>query len=214
MREINLHTWARNKHFELFSTFNHPHFNMSVNVNLTDFVSFVKRQEYHFTTAIVYAITRAANAVPEFRFRIRGSQVIEHNVVNAGVTILVDDNLFTFCEFDYVENFIEFAGSAAERISYVKAHPTLDIDPDKDDMFYMTALPWVSFTSFTHPMQFHPADSIPRFAWGRYFEEGEVIKLPLSVQGHHALMDGIHMARFYKEFESYMRNPGSMLDSG
>jgi chloramphenicol O-acetyltransferase type A len=214
MREINIQTWPRSQHFKTFNAFNHPHFNMSANIDLTDFVSFVKHREFNFTIATVYVITRAANAVPEFRFRIQGEKVIEHEVVNPGVTILVDDDLFTFCTLDYVENFTEFASAATERISYVKANPTLDMDPNKDNMLYMTALPWVSFTSFTHPMQFHPTDSIPRFAWGRYFEEGESIKMPLSVQGHHALMDGIHMARFYREFESCVMNPSTALGNG
>jgi len=214
MREINIQEWSRNKHFKVFSAFNHPHFNLSANVDFTNFISFLKLHELHLTTATVYAITRAANAIPEFRYRIRGSKVIEHEVVHAGVTILVDDDLFTFCTLDYVDNFMEFAREATERISYVKADPTLDIDPNKDNMLYMTALPWVSFTSFTHPMQFHPSDSIPRFAWGRCFEEGESVKMPLSVQGHHALMDGIHMARFYREIESYLMNPSSILVDG
>ena len=75
----------------------------------------------------------------------------------------------------------------------------------------MTAILWVSFTSFTHPMQLHPADSIPRFAWGKTFEEGKSLKMPLSVQGHHALMDGIHMAKFYSEMEDYLQQPEVVL---
>ena len=32
-----------------------------------------------------------------------------------------------------------------------------------------------------HPMHFHPVDSIPRFAWGKYFQEGDTLRMPLSV---------------------------------
>ncbi|MGK0468500.1 MAG: nitroreductase [Clostridium sp.] len=32
----------------------------------------------------------------------------------------------------------------------------------------------------------NPVDSIPRISWGKYFEESGKIKLPLSVQAHHA----------------------------
>jgi chloramphenicol O-acetyltransferase type A len=67
----------------------------------------------------------------------------------------------------------------------MKAHPGLDAKPEKDDVLYMTSIPWVSFTSFTHPMQFHPVDSVPRFAWGKSFPENDTWKMPLSVQGHH-----------------------------
>jgi chloramphenicol O-acetyltransferase type A len=67
----------------------------------------------------------------------------------------------------------------------------------------MTAIPWVSFTGFMHPMQLHPADSIPRFAWGKFFQEGDQLKMPLSVQGHHALLDGYHVGKFYQLVQDY-----------
>ena len=61
-------------------------------------------------------------------------------------------------------------------------------------------------------MQLHPADSIPRFAWGKFFQEGQDLKIPLSVQGHHALMGGIHMARFYARVEDYLQHPEVLAD--
>jgi chloramphenicol O-acetyltransferase type A len=92
-----------------------------------------------------------------------------------------------------------------------KERPTLQDPPGRDDLLFMTAIPWVSFTSFAHPMKLHPADSVPRFAWGKYFKEGGLVKMPLSVQGHHALMDGIHMARFYTEIQDYLHHPNFVL---
>ena len=97
-------------------------------------------------------------------------------------------------------------------IAQVKEHPTLENEPGRDDLLFMTALPWVSFTSFTHPMRLHPADSIPRFAWGKFFQEDRRLKIPLSLQGHHAVMDGIHMAKFYARVEDWLQDPGYMFD--
>ena len=211
MRKVNLDTWPRREYFKLFSTFDHPHFNMCTNVNLTAFTPALKRHGVSFTVGILYVISRVANAIPEFRYRIQANNVVEHEVVHPSVTILVDNDLFSFCTMDYIEDFPEFAISAAERISYVKEHPTLKNDPGQDNLLYMTALPWVSFTSFMHPMQLHPADSVPRFAWGKFFEEGESVKMPLSVQGHHALMDGIHMSRFYERVQEYLQQPEAIF---
>jgi len=44
---------------------------------------------------------------------------------------------------------------------------------------FFSTIPWVSFTSFSHPMQLHPADSVPRLAWGKYFKESDILKMPL-----------------------------------
>ena len=165
-----------------------------------------------FTIAFVYVIARAANAIPEFRQRIRSGRVVEHDIVSPSFTVLVDDDLFSFCTIPYDEAFTTFADRASAMIAHVKEHPILEIDPDQDDLLFMTALPWVSFTSFMHPMQLHPGDSIPRFAWGRFFQEGQRLKIPLSVQGHHALMDGIHMAKFYARVEDYLQHPEDVAD--
>lgn len=211
MRTINLDTWSRREHFKVFRTFDHPHFSMCANVDLTTFYPAVKEHGYPITVAIVYIIARAANEIPEFRYRIRGKEVVEHEIVHPAVTILTDNDLFSFCKLEYAKNFSNFAVRAAERMAYVQDNPTLDSDPREDDMLYLTVIPWVSFTSFIHPMHLQPADSVPRFAWGKFFEESELLKMPLEVQAHHALMDGIHMGKFYEIVQDYFNQPDFLL---
>ena len=211
MRHIDLETWPRRVQFGLFSTWDYPHFSMCANVDLTAFYPFVKQRGISFNVATVYAIARAANTIPEFRYRIRGEEVVEHEIVHPATTILVDEDLFSFCTIEYAEDFSVFAARAAEQIAYVQEHPTLEDEPGQDNLFYMTAIPWVSFTSFMHPLDLSPADSVPRFAWGKFFQDGEFLKMPLSVQAHHALMDGIHMGRFYAEVQDYLHHPGSVI---
>ena len=211
MRHIDMQTWPRREHFEFFSTFAHPHASLCANVDLTTFYPVVEQRGLSFTVAIVYVLSRAANAIPEFRYRIRGGNVVEHEIVHPSLTILADEDLFSFCTLDYVEGFSAFAARAAERMAYVKDHPTLEDEPGQDDLLFMTAIPWVSFTSLTHPLQSHPVDSVPRIAWGKFFKDGAFLKMPLSVQGHHALMDGLHMGRFYAEVQDYLHHPDAVL---
>ena len=211
MRKIDLQTWPRREHYEFFNAFNHPHFNLCANVDLTKFYPYVKGHEISFTTAIVYVISRAANDIPEFRQRVQEGVVVEYEIVSPSLTILVENDLFGFCSIDYSPDFPVFADRATRLMAEAKAHPTLKDPPNRDDLLFMTALPWVSFTSFTHPMRLHPADYVPRFAWGKYFQEGERLKLPLSVQGHHALMDGIHMGKYYAAVQAYLDQPELVL---
>jgi len=78
-------------------------------------------------------------------------------------------------------------------------------------MLFMTSIPWVSFTGFMHPVKLSPADSVPRFAWGKFRGEGQKTVMPLSVQGHHALMDGLHAGLFYEEFQRLSDNPELLI---
>jgi chloramphenicol O-acetyltransferase type A len=211
MRHIDMRTWSRREHFKAFSVSDPPHFSMCADVDLTRFHPAVKELGVSVNVAMVYVLSRAANAIPEFRYRIRAGAVVEHETVHPSTTILTDDDLFSFCLIEYVGDFHEFATRAEQRIAYVREHPGLEDDPGRDDLLFMTSIPWVSFTSFTHPGHVHPAHSIPLFAWGKFFEEGTALKMPLSVQAHHALMDGIHMGKFYAEVQDYLHRPEAVL---
>jgi len=207
MRTIDMQTWTRREHFRLFNSFDHPHFNMCANMDLTVFHPYVKQHDISFTAALVYVLSRAANDVPEFRYRLREGYVVEHEVVHPSITVLTGDDLFGFCFMEFSKKFSDFGPKAAEQIAVCEKKPTLTDGPGRDDLLFMTAIPWVSFTSFTHPMHLQPPDSIPRFAWGKFFAEGDKLKMPLSVQGHHALMDGIHMGRYYVKVQGYLHQP-------
>jgi chloramphenicol O-acetyltransferase type A len=95
MRTIDLQNWPRREHFQFYNAFNHPHFGMCANVDLTIFSPYVKQKGISFTVAIVYLVSHAANAIPEFRQRIRGEVVIEHEVVHPSITVLTGGELFT-----------------------------------------------------------------------------------------------------------------------
>ena len=96
-------------------------------------------------------------------------------------------------------------------VENAKNTPTLTNKPGRDDYLFMTAIPWVSFTSFKHPLNLRSPDSIPRFAYGRFFEQNNKQLMPLAVQGHHALLDGIHAGSFYLRFEELQRQPDITL---
>jgi chloramphenicol O-acetyltransferase type A len=211
MRVLELQTWPRRGHFEKFKSFTYPHFNMCANVDLTAFLPYIKQRGISPTVAIVYLIARTANELPEFRQRIHGEQVVEHAVVHPSYTVLIPGDLFSFCTIQYVQEFTAFAANAKQQISYVKEHPTLKDVTGTDNLLFMTAIPWVSFTSFMHPIHLHPIDSVPRFAWGKFFEQGDRLLMPLSVQAHHALMDGLHMGRYYEKYQGYLNSPDLML---
>ena len=84
----------------------------------------------------------------------------------------------------------------------------LEDEPGRDDYLYISATPWISFTSATHPIHMNPVDSVPRLAWGKFYTDGrDRIQLPYSIQVHHALADGLHMGKFSTLFQSLADNP-------
>jgi chloramphenicol O-acetyltransferase type A len=211
MRTIDLETWPRRVHFNFFKDMEMPHFNLTANVDITAFYPAVKQNKSTFTVAVLFILARAANRIPEFRLRIEGDQLVEYEVVHPSTTILADEDRFSFCFFEYAEDFSVFSVHAMERIERVKSNLVLEDPPEVDKYLFMTSIPWVSFTSMMHPIGLNPADSVPRICWGKFFWQGDRLLMPLGVQAHHAVMDGIHMGRYFIEVQQYLDQPADVL---
>ncbi len=50
-----------------------------------------------------------------------------------------------------------------------------------------------------------PADSNPRFVWGKYQAEGDRVIMPVTVLCHHGLVDGRQIDDFYRELDVTMK---------
>lgn len=207
MEYIDLENWPRRQHFEYFNAVDYPHFNLCANVNIGTLYAAVKKAKLSFFPVFIYVASRSANEIKEFRYRIRGDQVVEHAAVHPSVTIPVEDELFSFCPIPYSCDFAAFMAGAEAAIARFKADPTLKDEPGRDDYLFMTTIPWVSFTGIMHPIHMHPVDSVPRIAWGKYFEEQDVLKMPVSVQLHHAVADGLHAGKYYMKLQHYLDHP-------
>jgi len=203
-RAIDLDGWSRREAFELFRSFDFPYLSLTAEVDVTRLRCAEGSRRRSFTIELVHAIARAANAVAPFRQRIRGDGVVEHDVVHPSITVLAEDDRFRFCTLPFFDDADAFATSSAARIEEARRTGSIFLEPDRDDFLFMTAIPWVSFTGFVHPVPLDPPDSVPRFAWGRFHEQDGRIVLPLNVQAHHALVDGIHVGRFYECVQEFL----------
>jgi chloramphenicol O-acetyltransferase type A len=211
MRKVDLETWPRKDHFEVYRQFDFPQFNLTFPVEVTDFYAWVKGRRDSLTVATAYLLSRVANEVFPFRLRIRGDEVVEHEVVHPSFTILLENELFSFCTVEYSPDYAIFHTAGKKRIAEVRSNPTLEDEPGQDDLLFMTSLPWVHFTSMMHPIHMHPVDSVPRIAWGRIDERRDQRIMPLSVQVHHGLMDGLHVGKYAERAQHLFRNPTELL---
>jgi chloramphenicol O-acetyltransferase type A len=181
-------------------------------VEITALLPWLREKGLPFTPTIVYLVARTANEIPEFRWRIRGDEVIEHESVQPSFTVWTEvADVFSFCTVPYSPDFIDFTTAAQEKMARMKATPSLEDEENRDDFLFLSAIPWVSFTSFQHAMQLHPHDAVPRITWGKYFEENGRIKMPLSVQVHHAIVDGRHVGAYFQQIEALAMQPEQLV---
>lgn len=211
MKYIDIDNWKRKKHFELFNSMDYPHFSLCADVDVTVCRSYAKENGVSFFRAALYMAAASANEVPELRQRIRNKKVVEHEAVHPSFTMMMDNGLFSYCLVEYSADFPVFNERALKAMEAAVKFPRIQDPEGRDDLLFITSIPWLSFTNITHPIHMHPVDSIPRISWGKFYKRGRALLMPVSLQAHHALVDGLHSGLFYKNLQNKLNNPVEIL---
>jgi chloramphenicol O-acetyltransferase type A len=200
-QEVDINTWERKATYEFFRDYEDPFFNIAANLDVTNLYQFCKSNDLAFSLAELFLSLQTANEIREFRLRMMGETVVEFTRVEATQTILNDDETFSFCYFPMQDDIFEFDRSGKIAREKYKALKTFDVESDRIDLIYYSAIPWISFTSFKHASRQNNRQTVPRMVFGKMFDDGPRRKMPFSVEVHHALVDGLHVGRFFNLFQ-------------
>jgi chloramphenicol O-acetyltransferase type A len=209
---LDVTNWARRDLFEFFRSYDNPYFNICTHLDVTKLLALLRqRPGVSISLTYHYLALRFANEIEPFRYRLREGKVVVHDVINGGTTVLLANESFTFAYFDYYQDFERFILESQRAVKeaqtgHIPFQPTA-----RDDTIYFTTLPWVSFTSFAHARNWGREDSVPRIAFGKFTTENHRTLLPISVEVHHALMDGLHVGRYLTRLEEALAEPERYL---
>lgn len=195
-RIIDFNSYPRKAHFEYFKAITYPYVGVTVNVDITDFLRSIKKKGSPFFLSFLYEVAHAANAVPEFRQRIVGEDIIEYLFCNTSHTVAKDDGTYAYCVLEAGMERDAFLPYAIEKQEMSKRIGDI-LEEDTTPLIFVSTLPWLEYTSIVQPVPI-PADSNPRITWGKYFTQDGKTVIPVTVLANHALVDGKHLSDFYK----------------
>ena len=200
-RIIDLETYPRRSHFEYFHSLAYPYLGLTANVEVTALHRYAKEQGGSGFHAILWAAAKAANSIPQLRQRIVDGQIVEFDHCNIGYTVAREDHTFCNCYTETRMSLADFLVDAKKRQEEALQHSGF-FNPAEDEtgLIFTSCVPWVTFTQCVQPVPI-PADCNPRIVFGKYFFEGEKKMMPLHIQCNHALVDGYHIAEFYRIFQ-------------
>jgi len=202
-KKIDLEQWKRKDQYDFFKTFDLPFFNVTANVDVTELYAYSKKEGLPFFYTTLHCLLETVNTIPELRYRIDGEEVIEYQEVHAGATILKEDNTFLYGTIMYKKDLLQFVKEGKASVEEQKKSRGF-LPHGRTDVIYVSAIPWVSFTGFQHARKTDHPDSIPRVVLGKYFEENGRLKMPVSLEVHHALADGYHVGLFFEHFQQFI----------
>jgi chloramphenicol O-acetyltransferase type A len=203
-RIIDEKNWKRALHCSIFRNSIEPAFCVTLELDVTHFRKRMKELDYSFTMALIFAVTKCANEIEEFRYRFIDGNVVLFDRIDTAFTYLnPETELFKVVNVpmketlgDYVETAVKMAGEQKEYFT----------GPLGNDVFQFSPIPWVSYTHISHTNSGKKDNATPLFDWGKYFERDGKTILPFSVQAHHSFVDGLHVGRLVESLQRFLDN--------
>lgn len=207
-RTVDLETWPRREHYQLFKALDHPFFTVTVEVDLTDWLAAIRAAGLPFYPSLVHQVTAATNAVEALRTRMRGDTVVIHDRIDVSFTVPWREELFNFCTVAFDPDLTTFLANCEPAVARARTAPHLLLDEaHRDDMIYVSSAPWFAFTGLTQVGDAKSGDSFPRVAWGKLVERDGRSHVTMNIQLHHAVADGLHVARFLDHLQAGLAEP-------
>ncbi len=205
MKFIDFDTWKRKEHFRHFCSLDDPYWSLTTALDCAHARRTAKQAGESFFLRYLHASLVAANRVEELRLRIVDGRVACFDRIHGSATVLRPDETFGCCFIEFFDDFATFAREADKSIEHTRARSGMCIDQnERADQIFYSSIPWHHFTGLTYSKSLRSQDSIPRITFGKAEMNGEKLMLPVSIQVHHGLADGLHVARFLEQFQQVL----------
>ena len=193
---IDVEKWERKELFHFFRKFDEPYYGITTDLECTGAYDYAKSRGISFFLYYLYLVLKAVNRTEAFRYRIERDELYLYDVIDGSATIDRPDGTFGFSYIHYTDEMERFLEMAATELERVRKEQRLISNEFGQNIIHFSALPWIRFTSISHPRHFGIRDSIPKITVGKTYMNGKRMMMPLSVHVHHALADGLHVGQF------------------
>ncbi|HAF53089.1 MAG TPA: type A chloramphenicol O-acetyltransferase [Leclercia adecarboxylata] len=201
---VDLSRWARKEHFEVFQSFAQSTFNQTVQLDITVLLKHIKAVGWKFYPTMIFLIAHVVNRHTEFRMAMKNNELVIWDEVHPSYTIFHNETeTFSSIWSPYDGNIQHFQNVYSEDVA--RHGNNLAYWPkgqSPDNIFFVSAIPWVSFTSFDINVAHMQNFFSPMFTFGKYYEQDGKVLLPFALQVHHSVCDGFHAARLINELQA------------
>jgi chloramphenicol O-acetyltransferase len=207
MKNLDIENWHRRSIYEHFRDYDFPHFAMTAEIDVTNLATFCDEHDLSFYRLCLYIVCRACNERQAFRLRLRKTGVVEYEEVGIAPAFGTGGGRYNFCDTPYRKDPAEFIRiyNRKEKAAAKMTHLNLKSEND-DGTIFASCVPWVTISSMVNPIV-QKYDATPRVSWSKYARKEGVLMMPLSLQAHHALVDGYDASCFYEKAAQMAREP-------
>jgi chloramphenicol O-acetyltransferase type A len=147
---VDLSRWARKEHFEVFQGFAQSTFNQTVLIDITALLKHIKEVGWKFYPTMIFLLAKIVNRHTEFRMAIKNNELVIWNEIHPNYTIFHNETeTFSSMWSHYDGNIQHFQNTYSEDVArYGNNLAYWPKEESRENIFFVSAIPWVSFTSF------------------------------------------------------------------
>lgn len=199
---IEKSTWPRAETFDFFTSFADPCIDITVPVEAQQIYAYAKDTQKSFFTVVLYAILRAANAVPQCRQRMLGEDIIEFERIAAMTPIISPGDIFRQIWCEYTPTLPAFINATQDMIAAAQKDTSEPLGPRGEDFICASCNPWYHFSSMVQA-KLSFGQAVPILAWGKFKNN----TIPIGCKFNHMFMDGVHVGHFFTHIEESFAKP-------
>lgn len=205
---IDYNNWIRKEHYEWFKDFDEPFFGVVSEVDCSIAYANSKKNNIPFFHYYLHKSLKAANLLESFRLRVEDDQIVCYDSIHASATLNNAVDLFAMSFINYNEDLIKFSKNTKKEEERVRKIKGLGVNSDtaRKDTIHYSSVPWFKITGLTHARNFKFQDSVPKITFGKFETTGIKKIMNISINGHHGLMDGSHVAKYLKLFQELLNS--------
>ena len=197
-REIIPQESIRAEAFNMWMSSPVPMVTLVKTFDVTRLVKVSKKSGVKFNVLMCWCICKAASSIEEFYLLPEPSHLYRFDKLAVNVIVLNDKGGITLCDVPYSEDIWQFQADYLEVTSL--AAKTCKSTSLEDSMIIGTStLPHTELDCIVN--QYSGRWNNPFLAWGKYRKGLFKTTLPISLQFHHAQMDGMQACRFLNNLQ-------------
>jgi len=203
-QNFQIEGWNREEIFRFFRHYEDPFFQVTAPIRITGARKRCAEQKVSFFLHYLYHSLQVIKQETAFCLRFdpsRSDRLRRYEYVHAGCTLALEDGNFRFGVFEFDSDEYAFLEQGKAQLA-APAGQGLSPNDARSDMVFYSVLPWLSFTGFKNAHNQITMDHFPRLVSGKPYQHGQEWYMPLSVEVHHALADGRHVAALFSGLEA------------
>ena len=197
-QEINPKDTSRAIAFELWMKSPMPMVTLTKTFDVTQLRKVSRRRGLKFNMLLCWCVGKVASKIDEFFMLPKNGKLYRYDRMAINMIVENVKGGLSFCDVAVTDDMEQFNANY-QRLTKTISETCQDVLDDEAVIVGTSAVTGTELDSIVN--QYSGIYTNPFLAWGRYRKGWLKTTLPISLQFHHAQMDGSHAARFLEELQ-------------